>query len=377
MKTVAAVCVSVAALSVFFCAGVLLKPASASDRAVSSYTLALEPTASPVPTPEPSPTPVPPPEPTAFAAVQAPESFTYLPVIRQAHTEKKQIAITVDDCYQKSNLEQIIGFAEQNGGKLTLFPIGQNVVRKGMPELLQDCVFRLGFEVENHTWSHSRIFRMSEEEMAAEIWKQQAAVSYALGVNYQQHFFRLMGGDGENDQRTHNYLEQLGYRGIASWSLSGSDAELSQIAQSLAPGKIYLFHTTDADTAKLREFIPYVVSQGYELVTLNELLGLDANETSDLSTAAQQMPAPAPYQVEYRELHKGEYSWSVVQIQQRLMQLGYLDRSAKSATRGNPADGVYGSSTVSAIQSFQKANGLPETGIADVDTQRLLLGDAA
>ena len=101
-----------------------------------------------------------------------------------------------------------------------------------------------------------------------------------------------MGGDGEYDQRTHNYLRQLGYLGIADWSLSGSDADLERIKSSLAPGKIYLFHTTDADTAKLKEFIPYAVSQGYELVTLNELLGLEANAVSDLSTAETTMPEP-------------------------------------------------------------------------------------
>lgn len=141
--------------------------------------------------------------------------------------------------------------------------------------------------------------------MAAEIRKQQSAVSEALGVQYHPHFFRLMGGDGENDPRTHNYPEQLCYLGVADWSLSGSDAELSQIAESLAPGKIYRFHTTDADTEKLRQFIPCAVLQGYEWVTLNELLGLQANATSELSSAPQEMPGPRPYRAAYQELRSG------------------------------------------------------------------------
>ena len=186
-----------------------------------------------------------------------------------------------------------------------------------------------------------------------------------------------MGGDGEYDQRTHNYLRQLGYLGIADWSLSGSDADLERIKSSLAPGKIYLFHTTDADTAKLKEFIPYAVSQGYELVTLNELLGLEANAVSDLSTAETTMPEPQPYATVYAEQKKGDYSWSVVLIQRALYEKGYLAASAKTATKGDVADGVYGDSTADAISAFQRANGLPETGVADAATQRLLLGDAA
>ena len=391
-----AACGAMALLAVTLCVLIMTTPTRDAVAPVgNNYALALEPTVgAPVPTAEPTvePTAVPTPEPTieptqapdeSFAAIhpeeeiEAEATFEYLPVIHHADTTEKRIAITVDDCFQMDNLKTIAKLAIDRGGRLTLFPIGQNVVRDGMSDILKACVFDYGFEIENHTWSHSRIFRMSEEDMAAEIWKQRAAVNQALGVNYQEHFFRLMGGDGEYDQRTHNYLRQLGYLGIADWSLSGSDADLERIKSSLAPGKIYLFHTTDADTAKLKEFIPYAVSQGYELVTLNELLGLEANAVSDLSTAETTMPEPQPYATVYAEQKKGDYSWSVVLIQRALYEKGYLSASAKTATKGDVADGVYGDSTADAISAFQRANGLPETGVADAATQRLLLGNAA
>ena len=391
-----AACGAMALLAVTLCVLIMTTPTRDAVAPVgNNYALALEPTVgAPVPTAEPTvePTAVPTPEPTieptqapneSFEAIhpeeeiEAEATFEYLPVIHHADTTEKRIAITVDDCFQMDNLKTIAKLAIDRGGRLTLFPIGQNVVRDGMSDILKACVFDYGFEIENHTWSHSRIFRMSEEDMAAEIWKQRAAVNQALGVNYQEHFFRLMGGDGEYDQRTHNYLRQLGYLGIADWSLSGSDADLERIKSSLAPGKIYLFHTTDADTAKLKEFIPYAVSQGYELVTLNELLGLEANAVSDLSTAETTMPEPQPYATVYAEQKKGDYSWSVVLIQRALYEKGYLAASAKTATKGNVADGVYGDSTADAISAFQRANDLPETGVADAATQRLLLGDAA
>ena len=368
-----AACGAMALLAVTLCVLIMTTPTRDAVAPVgNNYALALEPTIEPTQAPDES-----------FAAIhpeeeiEAEATFEYLPVIHHADTTEKRIAITVDDCFQMDNLKTIAKLAIDRGGRLTLFPIGQNVVRDGMSDILKACVFNYGFEIENHTWSHSRIFRMSEEDMAAEIWKQRAAVNQALGVNYQEHFFRLMGGDGEYDQRTHNYLRQLGYLGIADWSLSGSDADLERIKSSLAPGKIYLFHTTDADTAKLKEFIPYAVSQGYELVTLNELLGLEANAVSDLSTAETTMPEPQPYATVYAEQKKGDYSWSVVLIQRALYEKGYLAASAKTATKGDVADGVYGDSTADAISAFQRANGLPETGVADAATQRLLLGDAA
>ena len=328
-----------------------------------------EPTA--VPTLQPTGTPTAAPTPLVIPEIEA---FEYLPVYEHGSTDQKRIAITVDDCFQMENLKKIISCANQYGAKITLFPIGENIQRDGMAEILQDCVFKYGFEIENHTYSHSRVFRLSEDEMAMQIWGQSYVLNQALGVNYQQHFFRLMGGDGENDQRTHNYLKQLGYKGIASWSYSGSDADISHIEGRLKSGAIFLFHTTDADLPKILEFIPYAVNEGYELVTLNELLGYDDNEISDLSTATTSVPTPQAYTSDYATLQEGDYSWSVVLIQRKLAELGYLDATSKTATEGDPADGVYGEGTAAAVKQYQQDHGLEATGIADSVTQMLLLG---
>jgi len=56
----------------------------------------------------------------------------------------------------------------------------------------------------------------------------------------------------------------------------------------------------------------------------------------------------------------------IVYLQNRLKETGYLAGSA---------DGVYGSGTEAAVAAFQKTNGLPVTGIADVATQQKLFSD--
>ena len=313
------------------------------------------PTAEPTPAPTAEPTAAPTPDPTPFA---------YLPVVYRADTDAKRIAVTVDDCYQVDNLRTIVRLAEDNGAKLTLFPVGENLSKAGMADLLKHSAFDLGFEIENHTWSHARIFRLPEEEMAAEIWKQRDALNQVLGVDYNQHFLRLMGGDGETDQRTHNYLKQLGYQGIAKWSVSGSDSDMAHIESALAPGQIYLFHTTDADTAKLQEFIPWAVSQGYELVTMNALLGLPENEVALLTQ--QSMPAPASFIDDHHTQKLGDYTWVVLQLQEALRSQGYL-------IMDGPCTGYYGEQTVKAISQFQAANGLNVSGEADSETQQRLL----
>ena len=311
------------------------------------------------------------PEPTAQPEPEAkPESVpepAKLPVYYRGDAGAKRIAITVDDCYQVANLRKIVGYAEGAGGKLTLFPVGENLSKPGMPALLRRCAFELGYEIENHTYSHARIFRLPEEEMAGEIWRQSAAPNQALNADYRQHFLRLMGGDGETDLRIHDYLDQLGYRGIAKWSVSGSDSDLAQIKRKLAPGQIYLFHTTDADTAKLRAFIPWAVAQGYELVTMNALLGLPENEVAPLSERA--MPAPRTCAGDDHTLKVGEYTWTALRLQDRLRKLGYL-------TMSGPSTGYYGAQTAAAVAAYQRSQGLEATGRADATTQRRLLGRA-
>ena len=340
--------------------------------ALPQVTLAPQPTAVPTPEPTPIPTAVPTPEPTPEPTAEptpepTSEPFVYLPVVYSAEgVSAKKIAVTVDDCYQVKNLTTIAEVAESNGAKLTLFPIGQNLSKEGMSALLRHCAFDLGFEIENHTWSHSRIFRLPEDEMAEEIWKQHAALNQTLGVDYRQHFLRLMGGDGGTDQRIHNYLNQLGYLGIANWSVSGSDSDMAHIKSSLAPGQIYLFHTTDPDTKKLKEFIPWALSKGYELVTMNELLGLPDNEIAPLTD--QVMPTPAPFEDDYKTLGLEEYTWKVLQMQEVLRAQGYL-------VMDGPSTGYFGPQTRKAVSAYQKDHGLEVTGKADEATQKSILGE--
>ena len=305
------------------------------------------------------------PAPTATAIPADPVSDArYLPVVRHGETDEKVIAITVDDCFQVDNLKTILTVAHRNGGNLTLFPIGENLSKPGMAEVLRGCVYKLGDEIENHTWSHARIFRLPEDEMAAEIWKQSAVLNQILGANYEQHFFRLMGGDGESDLRTHNYLDQLGYRGIASWSISGSDANMDQIKSALKPGAIFLFHCTDGDTNKLRQFIPYAVQQGYKLVTLNRLLGCEDNALTAYTETA--MPAPRAYREDYRAHKLGDYAWNVVRLQDALRGMGLLSMEG-------PSTGYYGEKTVEAVKRYQSRAGLEVTGTADSETLKRLL----
>lgn len=318
-------------------------------------------TATPAPTQEATATP----EPTAApTATPAPDRAQYrpeptnglLPVFWSADTDDKIIAITVDDCFQAENLQQIVDKAIECGGKLTIFPIGENVLRERHGEVLR-YAYENGFELENHTFTHNGLYGCTDEEVAQEMYMQNLALSAILGVEYQAHFIRPKGGDARNDPRIHAYARQLGYYGVAHWSVSGGGSGAAALASSLAPGAIYLFHTTDLDRDKLLGFIPYAVEQGYRLVTLNEMFGYPENETAPLTVPIEQhqIPLLEPYDQVFVTLKKGSYSSQVRMLQLKLIELGYLS---------GEADGAFGEGTEKALKKFQSDHGLSATGQA-------------
>lgn len=322
-------------------------------------------TPSPTPSPEPTPSPAPtfnPDEPYALVRPQ-PTEAGFLPVFEKANTEEKKIAITVDECSGNAITMEFAKAAEKYGAKLTLFPTGDNVMRKGMGDVLKVCYYTLGYEIENRCYSTTaKLYQMNDTMMAAEIWKQSIAVSYVLGTRYHPHFLRLYGGDGENDLRTHMYLAQEGYLGIAGWTFNGGTMDRGRIGNNLAPGNIYYFKTTKNDLEMMLLLMDEAKGQGYEMVTLNELFGYEPNKTVDVSNIlSESMPELADHNVPYYFMKTGDCTWATFLLQKRLIELGYLAEGS--------ADGVFGSGTAAALSAFQAKLGLAATGAADDVTQ--------
>lgn len=327
-------------------------------------------TATPVPTAAPTATPVPTPVPTPVlnGALAPAADPGYLPVLWSAETDEKVIAITVDDCYQVENLKQIMQLAVNANGKLTIFPIGKLLQNASLQEAISYAYHTLGFEIENHTYTHNGLYAISDEELAWEISSQDYAVDYVLGVDYQSHFLRPLGGDARADLRMHTYAQQMGYKGVAHWSVTGSSNTIENIKDALKPGQIYLFHTTDSDLSLLEQFIPYAVSQGYRLVTLNELFGFPANETKPLTDDPLKRTAPAlaEYEYDYKTIKKTVYSYAAYRAQERLIELGFLD--------GEP-DGKFGSGSAEAVKKWQSSIGVEPDGVLTAELQKKLFGE--
>ena len=318
-------------------------------------------------TPSPSPTPTLDPNDPYAALRPMPSGENMLPVFSRANTDEKVIAITLDECAGAEMTGRFAEVANSYGAKLTLFPTGENLMKTGMAQLMKKCLYEYGYEIENRGYTAaSKVFQYTSDLLVQEIWKQSIALNFVLGVKYQPHFYRMYGGLGEADPRTHAYLKQQGYIGVAHWTVAASNVDVYEISNKLTPGGIYQFRSNAEDGMRMIALMQAANSQGYPMVTLNELFGYAPNEYHQVegSLLSETMPVFRYDDSALYNLYPGDASWAVAKMQSRLIYLGYLAEGG--------ADGIFGQGTSDALRMFQAQTSHAAAGVADVATQKLL-----
>ena len=116
----------------------------------------------------------------------------------------------------------------------------------------------------------------------------------------------------------------------------------------------------------------YLTETSKAVKSFQDALGLDQTGIATASLQrklfASSAPANTANSASYVKLQRNDTGAWVTALQTRLKELGYLKGSI---------DGVYGSSTVSAVKLFEQAYGKTPTGIATVALQKTLYADDA
>ena len=74
-----------------------------------------------------------------------------MPLFSKANTDEMMIAITLDECSGATITNEFMEAAYSHGAKLTLFPTGENVMKTGMDEVLQNELTSLATYGAHHT----------------------------------------------------------------------------------------------------------------------------------------------------------------------------------------------------------------------------------
>lgn len=198
-------------------------------------------------------------------------------IVYRAHAnDSGKIALTFDDGPHPHYTPEILSILREYGVHATFFVIGENV---GYYPDLVGRILADGHELGNHTMHHSRMSRLTPQEMREEIQGTERAI-YEL-TDYCTKLLRPP--EGMMDDRVIDAAIELDYRIILwnidtrDWDHTSPDAIAAHILSHVKSGDIILMHDyigRDSPTPEaLRLVIPALLEAGYHFVGVSELLG--------------------------------------------------------------------------------------------------------
>lgn len=185
-----------------------------------------------------------------------------------------RVALTFDDGYGLDH--RLLEFLSSQGIRASAFLIGSWAQRN--PSLVQE-MNALGWDVCNHTWSHSFLTRVPDEQIVSELNACQAVIGSLTGQHWP--LFRPPGGF--IDDRVRAVAAAAGYTPVM-WDLDSGDSRgveysvperVSFMVNASRDGSILLFHFGGKHTYELVTGVVQGLRQrGFCFVTVTELYGL-------------------------------------------------------------------------------------------------------
>ena len=289
---------------------------------------------------------------TPITQTTARDSYLYY----YSHNNDKKIALTFDDGPTAKETRDIMNVLVKHNVPATFFFIGRNVFRN--PDVAKEIADN-GFDIGNHTFSHSRAVHASKERLALELRATELIIERVTGTTpqyYRPPFLLGIGVDPAPNpyiptEQTNDWSLALGYLPVGididskDWMSRSSQEIVAVFKEGFYKGGhiITLFHDVPNTAVAIEEIIPWVKAQGYRIVPLTELLELPRE------IALTKNLAPG----DTNTTTGGEVSL----LQWFLYKRGMLDAYAMS--------GVFDKDTVDAVLHFKLEEGLVDPTAVD------------
>jgi peptidoglycan/xylan/chitin deacetylase (PgdA/CDA1 family) len=220
----------------------------------------------PVTTPEPSTAP-----PTPRPTLPPPPIVSALPP-QEVDRTKPMIALTFDDGPSSVTL-RVLDLLEQYNARATFCVIGNRV------ESYHYTVLRaaeLNCEVVGHSWDHKNLTKLGAERIHDELYDTNAAIYAVTGKL--PNLYRPPYGAVNDTLKAVSAEENLGLLlwsiDTRDWKTLDAEATITHIMENAKDGAIILCHDIYGTTADAMEYaIPWLINEGYQLVTVSELFG--------------------------------------------------------------------------------------------------------
>lgn len=189
--------------------------------------------------------------------------------------DTKMIALTYDDGPSEAITNGILDLLEAYGAKATFFVIGESIEYNNTA---LTRAAKLGNEIGTHTYSHIDLPTSSEETIREEIDKTDELVKKYTGEKTK--IARPPGGELD-DESGKIVNKPFFYWTVDTrdWESKDANAIIEIVEAYASDGDIILMHDIYESTLEASEYIiPWLVSEGYELVTVSELMAHKSNK---------------------------------------------------------------------------------------------------
>lgn len=199
-------------------------------------------------------------------------------IIYSCQSNKKNIALTFDDGPHPVHTPEILDILAEYGIKATFFVIGENAEWYGD---LVKTEYENGHEIGNHTYSHHmNLKKLSYDGIRGEIENAEEAIYE--NIEYRTKLLRPPGGIYSDTllraAADNDYTIICWSVDTRDWAHTPTDEIVKNVLSSVKEGDIILFHdyvsgnspTPDA----LRQIIPALLNEGYNFVTVSELIAM-------------------------------------------------------------------------------------------------------
>lgn len=189
----------------------------------------------------------------------------------EINPEKPMVALTFDDGPSK-HTERLLDIFATYGGKGTFFVVGN--LLDGRAQTIQRMASE-GHEIAGHSWNHRQLTKLSVGELTDQIMTTRAKIYEITGIDSTL----IRPPYGSYNSETKSVCANLGII-MANWSLDTLDWKYKDanrihntIMKEVKAGDIILCHDLHGTTVDAMErVIPDLIEQGYQLVTVSELL---------------------------------------------------------------------------------------------------------
>lgn len=259
-----------------------------------------------------------------------PESEATAPVF-EINPELPMIAITYDDGPAVDLSDRILDTLEEYHAHATFFLVGNNITEDTEKILKREVA--LGCEIGNHTLSHKNLEKLELEDAVSQLSECDDKIYQCTGVRAS--LVRPPYG-AYNDA-----IRETDKRMFIHWSLDTSDWKRENpdeifdiVMEYIDDGDIVLMHDIHEQSVEASEkLIPALIAQGYQLVTVSELIQYRNLQTEDGMVLFNVHPDGAFFNSLYGTVCDYELRKEIVSYDEELHH-----QSTESTEAGNPED---------------------------------------